>query len=313
MKENSVGAFSRPHGDIARWHIVLAFTSAIYLYLNLFSSLRFPFLLSGDQIYFWMGAQRIVGGQAIYRDFFQCTPPGTDLVYAACFKVFGETIWVTNAVALVLGVLSACLCFSLARQLMKNAPAMLATALFLVLIYGKFLNATHHWFAVLLIFLAVRVSMERLSIGRMAWSGALLGLASFFNHVHAAAALFAFVIYLLLSGVRKHEERVHMAKSAAALILTFGAVALCLYAHYLGTVGFERLWFCLVQAVSRYAAETPWSFGLPGRLGWRLSPDCCRIWLFTSFCHWSTRLPSGNAGACAATCSFPGTRPRSSV
>jgi hypothetical protein len=268
MKENGLDAIpqSRSTFDSLRWQAFTAVISAIYLFLNLFRSLRFPYLLGGDQIYFWMGAQRMLSGQAIYRDFFQCTPPGTDLIYAAGFKIFGETIWVTNAVALVLGVLSGCLCFSLARRLMKNAYALLATALYLVFIYGKFLNATHHWFAVFFILLAVRVSMGGVTTGRMAWSGTLLGLASFFNHVHSAAALFAFVIYLLLSGMRKHEERVHMAKSASALVLTFAAAALCLYAYYLGTVGFAQIWSCLVEAVSRYAREVPWSLGLPREL-----------------------------------------------
>jgi hypothetical protein len=71
----------------------------VYLYANLFVSAKTPFLLGGDQVYFWMGALRILDGQAAYRDFFQITPPGTDLVYAAFFKVLGTDVWVPNTVA----------------------------------------------------------------------------------------------------------------------------------------------------------------------------------------------------------------------
>ena len=64
----------------------------------------------------------------------------------------------TNAVVLALGVLLGCICFSLSRQLMKGAQAALTTGLFMVLIYGKALNATHHWFAVLVILVALRIN-----------------------------------------------------------------------------------------------------------------------------------------------------------
>jgi len=86
---------------------------------------------------------------------------------------------VTNTVVIALGILIGCVCFSVSRQFMTGPPAVLTTGLFLVLIYGKALNATHHWFAVLLILVAVRISMPRITGTRLALSGALLGLATF--------------------------------------------------------------------------------------------------------------------------------------
>ncbi|QEE28424.1 hypothetical protein FTW19_10675 [Terriglobus albidus] len=249
-----------------RWHAVVALSSALYLYLNLFSSPRFPFLLGGDQVYSWMGAQRLLDGQTIYRDFFQFTPPGTDLVYAGSFGLFGNAIWVTNAIALALGVLSACLCYSLSRQLMSVASALTATGLFLVLIYGKFLNPTHHWFAVFFILLAVRIGMESLTIRSNVMSGVLLAISSFFNQAHGAAALIGFVVFLLLSGIRRREARAHTARLVAALVVAFALVNLSLYVYYFRAVGLERLWFCLVESVSRYVAQSPRSLGLPGPL-----------------------------------------------
>ena len=55
-----------------------------------------PILLGGDQVFFWLDAQRMLYGQRIYQDFLQFTPPGTDLFYLALFKLFGFRIWVTN-------------------------------------------------------------------------------------------------------------------------------------------------------------------------------------------------------------------------
>src|ERR1700754_1858685 len=124
------------------WYVSTVLAGMVYLYANLFLSAKTPFLLGGDQVYFWMGAQRILDGQAVYRDFFQFTPPGTDLLYAAFFKVLGTHIWVPNTVVIVLGVVMGCISLSLSRQLMDGPPAALATGLFLVLIYAKALNAT---------------------------------------------------------------------------------------------------------------------------------------------------------------------------
>lgn len=57
-------------------------------------------------------------GDQPYRDFFQFTPPGTDLVYDAFFKVLTPHVWVTNAIVLALGVLSCWVCFSLSLEIM---------------------------------------------------------------------------------------------------------------------------------------------------------------------------------------------------
>jgi hypothetical protein len=132
------------------WALIVSMTAAVaYLYLNLFALPRTPYLLSGDQVYFWMDAQRMMDGGRIYQDFFQFTPPGTDLVYLALFNVFGLNVWVTNAVVLTLGVVLCWLCFALASELLERRTALLAAALYLVLVYGKMLNATHHVFSAL--------------------------------------------------------------------------------------------------------------------------------------------------------------------
>jgi hypothetical protein len=247
-----------------RWYVSTAIAGTIYLYANLFFSAKTPFLLGGDQVYFWMGAQRILDGQVAYRDFFQLTPPGTDLIYAAFFKVLGSALWVPNTVVVCLGVLMGCVCLSLSRELIKGPEAALTTGLFLVLIYGKALNATHHWFAVLLILAAARIIMRRITETRVALSGALLGLASFFNQVHGGAALLGFVVFLFLSAKRGRLAPSKALREVAALVSAFIFMLLCLSAYYFKTAGFEKLWYCLVVSVFKFAAHSSHrTFGLP--------------------------------------------------
>lgn len=105
----------------------LLFGAAVYLYVNLFYSARVPFLLNGDQLYFWMYAQRMLGGARVYQDFFQYTPPGTDFVYLSFFKLFGPYVWVTNVIVLALGVALTWICFSVASEIMQRRSALLAS------------------------------------------------------------------------------------------------------------------------------------------------------------------------------------------
>ena len=252
--------------EATRWYVSLAIVSAVYLYLNLFASPGFPYLGGGDQVYFWMGALRILHGQAIYRDFFQLTPPGTDLVYAACFRLFGESIWVPNLVVLTVGVFSTCLCFTLSRRFMGNTAALLVSGVFLVAIYGKPLNATHHWFAVLLILTAVRVAMKSITTRSIVLTAVLLALATFFNHVHGMAALLGFIVFLLLWSKRLNLSPARIANIISTLILTFSLSLVCVGGYYFVTVGFERMWSCLVTSVFLYVTDNPRTLGLPAKL-----------------------------------------------
>jgi len=75
-----------------------------------------------------------------------------------------------------------------------------------------------------------------------------------------------FIVFLVLSDIRRHEVSAYTARLVAALVVAFVLVSLSLYAYYLRAVGHERLWFCLVESVSRYVAQSPRSPGLPGPL-----------------------------------------------
>ena len=215
--------------------------AAAYLYLNLFALLHTPFLLGGDQVFFWLDAQRMLYGQRIYQDFLQFTPPGTDYFYLGLFKLFGFRIWVTNAAVLALGVAFCWMCFSLVRDLTRRSSALLATALFLVLVYGKAVNATHHWFSVLAIMGAVKLSFRSLSLRTLTLSGALLGLAAFFNQTHGAAALAAFAVFLLWRRMRLKSTWADLLWNEVVLVLGFAVALLALSAHEIAAVELKQL------------------------------------------------------------------------
>lgn len=226
--------------------------SALYLYSQLFYSPAIPFLLRGDQVFFWFYAQRMLYGEKVYRDFFQFTPPGTDLFFAALFKLIGPTIWVTNLAVLLLGVVLCWLCFYLARQFMREYMAALAALLSLVLLYGSRLDATHHWFSLLALLCGIAVVLKERTARRIVIAGALMGFASFFTQTAGAAGIGA----LLFSLAWEHDsERVPwraILKNQAVLLLAFGLTCAALYAPFIAGAGWKQFWFLVVTYPQHY-------------------------------------------------------------
>jgi len=259
----------------SRWLTpALLFGSAVYLYANLFALPAVPFLLSGDQVYFWMNAQRMLQGERIYLDFFQFTPPGTDLFYFDVFTLFGPRVWVPNAVALVLGVVLCWVCFRVSIPIMEQSQAFLAASLFLVLIYGKLLNATHHWFSVLAVMAAVAILLNANTSRRVVIAGILLGIASFFTQTRGPIAGAGIAVFLIWERFRRGEAWPTLLKRQALLIVSFAATLAILSAYFIATVGIRQLWYFQIAYVRHYMVSG-WaihSLGLPETPTWRRLP-----------------------------------------
>jgi hypothetical protein len=224
--------------------ILLALLSGawVYLYVNLFAWPNVPYLLSGDQVFSWTDAQRMLHGERIYQDFFRFTPPGTDLIYLAAFRILGPYLWVTNVIVLLLGMAVCGVCFSLASQLMDRAWAALASLLFLVLIYGPLLNATHHWFSLLGVMLATRVLMPQRTIRRIATAGALLGVASFFTQTAGVMCLFALLVFLAVESRYTGRPWRRLMEHQLLLVSVFALTVGVLNVYYIAKVGWRPLW-----------------------------------------------------------------------
>lgn len=253
----------------------LLFGSTAYLYLNLFNNSGIPYLLSGDQVFFWVYAQRLLNGECVYRDFFQFTPPGTDLVFCSLFKIFGARIEVANWVVLVLGVVLCWLCFRLSLLFMRQSAAIATAALFLVLLFGKMLNATHHWFSTLAVALAISVLLKTRSSARISAAGALLGLASLFTQTRGVAAAAGIAVFLLWENFETEQSLRTGSKRVGIMVLSFITTWASLSAYWIVMIGLRSLLTFQISAARRYVIHgwTISSLGIPlGDLSWRRFP-----------------------------------------
>ena len=225
---------------------LLLIVASLYLYVNLFTFPNVPFLLLGDQNFFWTYALRMLHGERLYQDFFQFTPPGVDLVYLAFFRLLGPHIWVTNLVVLLLGVVLCGVCFHLAQRLMERRLALLAALLFLVYVYADRLDATHHWFSLLAALCAVRVVMPARTLPRIAIAGALLGIASFLTQTTGVAGILALTASLAWEHASGRRSWRTTLKQLILLCIAFGLAWTVLSAPFIAHVGWKQLWYLQV-------------------------------------------------------------------
>ena len=224
----------------------------LYLYASLFALTGIPFLLEGDQTFFWMYALRMLHGNHIYRDFFQFTPPGVDLFFLTLYKLFGPHIWVMNFAVLLLGIALCWMCFYLAKQFMSPDMALLTTLLFTVLIYGSRLDATHHWFSMLAAMITVHVLLPKRSAARVAAAGAILGIASFFTQTAGAAGAIAIMATLAWEHDSEHMPWRTILARQALLLLTFALSWGVLSAHFIASVGWKHFWYYQITYPREY-------------------------------------------------------------
>ena len=273
--EQSQNAGPGHRSEAGGWFVFLMLLGISgYLYLNLFRLPSVPILLSGDQTYFWMNGQRMLQGQRPYLDFFQFTPPGADIFYFALFKVFGPRIWPLNFAVLALGVMLCWVCFIIADQIMGRHLALLSTLLFLVLVYTRLLNATHHYFSVLSIMCATAILMPEASARRLAIAGTLLGVASWFTQTHGAVAFLAFTFFLGWEQDRNHRSWQRFWKAEGILLLGFTIALLTLNAPFIASVGVKELWYCQITYVGKVMVHLPETrlLGIPQYSNWRTLP-----------------------------------------
>ncbi|HZT69111.1 MAG TPA: hypothetical protein VFC10_05105 [Terriglobia bacterium] len=175
----------------------------IFLYLNLFYLPNTPIYLLVDQVTQLFDARRMLAGEVIYRDFFQVTPPGTQLVYLLLYKFFGVRAWIPNAMLIVLGLAVMWLMIVISRKVLPGKAALLPAVLFLIVPFRSQVDATHHWYSTLIALAGIALLMESRTPLRLAGAGALFGLSTCFTQTRGLSATVGVSLFLVWQARRK--------------------------------------------------------------------------------------------------------------
>jgi hypothetical protein len=146
-----------PEGSISEWLIAGLLFVLTCLYYRLFYSYT---VLHPDEGIILQGAQRVLSGQVLYRDFFSFITPGSYYWMALLFKIFGNSILVARAVLIIYGGFFSSIFYFLARRVCSRWTAIFTVYLFTLTCLPYEFRVLHNWdstlWACLALYFAVR-------------------------------------------------------------------------------------------------------------------------------------------------------------
>jgi hypothetical protein len=226
----------------------------IYLYLILFSPPFIPIYSASVGTIYISQATRILQGEVLYRDFFELTPPGTELVYCALFKLFGFHHWIHNATLLVLGMSFLWLSIVISRRVLPAHLVFLPGALFLSIPFAVRLDGTHHWFSCLAVTSVLAILIDRRTPVRIVAAGGLCGVALCFTQLRGLFGFLGLGAFLFWEWREKQESWKTLFKNQLLLILGFLIAPVVVDGYFIWKVGLERFLFCTVVFGLKYYA-----------------------------------------------------------
>jgi hypothetical protein len=224
----------------------------LFLYAYLFAWPFVPIASGFDGPICLADAVRVARGEVMYRDFFQFITPGTALVFALMFKIFGFHLWIPNLVLMLLGAGTAGVGVVIAKRTTRPGLAFLPSAIFLQDIHMSILEPAHHWFSLLAAAVAVLVLIERRTSARVVAAGAFAGLAFCFTQARGLSVLVALGVFICWECRRRHEPGRTLLKKSVWLTAGFLAVVIGVNVFFAWKAGLCRFLWCTVLFGIKY-------------------------------------------------------------
>jgi 4-amino-4-deoxy-L-arabinose transferase-like glycosyltransferase len=196
------------------------------------------------------GAQRILRGEVLYRDFFSFLTPGSFYLQALLFKVFGNSFLVPRSTLAVLGGMFSAIGYLLARRVCRRSTALIAVALLTLITLPYRFLALHNWDSTLLACLAIYCAVRMVGSAHAGWAFAMATLTSltllFEQSKGVGLALglgLGLVSVRVLRASRLEVRRVDLIAIAAGLVWPFVVTFGYFFSqHALGPMLFDWIW-----------------------------------------------------------------------
>jgi hypothetical protein len=226
--------------------------AAAYTYLHIFILPATPILSGGDQWLFAQSGARIVAGQLPYRDFLEMLAPGTDLLYAALFSLFGQLVVIENALTLTIGVILAWLVARISHSVLDGKLAFTAVLLVLLISFRYAMGANHHWFSALWALAAIASVIESRSLLRIAIAGAFCGVSSCFTQTRGLAVVVGLAAFFWWESSTTGLRRSMLWKRPLVLLTAYAAVVSLVLCYFLATIGPYQVFASIVLFPAKY-------------------------------------------------------------
>jgi hypothetical protein len=239
-RENESTGHSPPEESDSELAIAGLFLALSFFYLCIF---RRYCGVDPDEGIILQGAQRILAGQVLYRDFFSFFTPGSYYLFALIFRIFGNSYLVAHTSLAVIGALLSPITYLLARRVCSRQTSLLVTGLMIVTAVPWRFVIIHNWDSTLFACVALYCAVRFIECPSTPWLFAMAtftsGTALFEQSKGAGLFLGLSAGFLLIvfgndagGKDRKLFTREQMMAAAAGLCWPFLATAVYFAAHH---------------------------------------------------------------------------------
>jgi len=157
----------RPEDSRSERYIAIVIFLLSFLYLCIFR--RYSWV-DPDEGIILQGAQRILDGQVLYRDFFSFFTPGSYYFFALIFRVFGDNYLVAHTALALLGAIFSPFTYLLARRVCSRQGCLLVTGLMTVTAVPCRFIVIHNWDSTFLACAALYCAVRFMESPAAAWA-----------------------------------------------------------------------------------------------------------------------------------------------
>jgi len=222
-----------PGRSAAERRIMILLFACTWIYLCLF---RRYTGLDPDEGIILQGAQRILRGEVLYRDFFSFYTPGSYYFLAALFRIFGSSLLAARTALVFFGGMFSFIHYLLARRVCSRGSALCVAGLVTLTCLPYRFLVLHNWDSTLWTCLALYSAVRWMESLRWTWAfaaGSFTSLTFLFEQSKGAGLALGLVAgMLLIAYLRRQKELLRKAALAAAgagflwpFALTFGYFA----------------------------------------------------------------------------------------
>jgi hypothetical protein len=260
----------RPRGTF-RVGLVVAVVTAALLYLLTFRSITPIWLFNQNEGGIWLDeAAQVVGGQVMYRDFFEFLAPGVVYLNAVVLVLFGSSAAVAGMIPVVIGTALTWLLWRISMRCLSAPWQLVPPVLFACLVYPLYSPGNHKWLTWTLTLAGIDLLMSKtLSTGRVAVAGMLVGASTLCTQDMGAGAFIG-----TLAGIWPRTG----GRARIAFLLGGMTIPVLAMGYFAAHAGVGTIWQDLyVFPATRYGNANG-GFALVPYFSWRRLPVAMLQW-----------------------------------
>jgi len=224
--------FCRPETLPAERWIALGVFVVSSLYLCLFWDHT---NMNGDEGITLQGAQRILQGQMLYRDFFSFYTPGSYYWQALLLKLFGNSILVARTALVAYGGVFSALTYLIARRVCLRWSAIFAAYLVTLTGLPFYFMVNHNWDSTLWAYLTLYCGVRSLESQHWGWpaaSGSLAALTCLFEQSKGGGLVLGLAVGFAAVMMLGPSQSLFTRKKFTALIAGFAWPFVLTFAYF---------------------------------------------------------------------------------